>query len=231
MLEYAMNYLSQNPLLHMGMIVPIKRGTAHILYADEGGVCLIDKNSGAYMMSVSSYETGIRLLNLLPDEGLFSFHQAFMLDSFKAKMRYTTLLTNYQAVYFSNDFLSVDSCLVINPFKSSDFETVIHNYDIEAGADYLLKRIEEGELFGGYVNTTLIGFAGIHAEGSIGMLKVFPQYRRKGYGTALTCFLVNHQLSQGIMPFEQIGVTNDSSLKLAVKLGFTISAGYVYWMF
>ena len=215
----------------MGMIVPIKRGTAQVLYAAEDGVCLKEIKSGAYMISVSSYETGIRLMNLLPEEGLFSFHQTFMLDSFKDRVRFSTLMENYQAVYFSTDFLPVDCNIAIQPLTISDYEVVMQNYEVDVGTDYIMKRLEEGELFGCYINTVLTGFIGTHAEGSIGLLKVFNQHRRNGYGSALTAFMVNRQLSQGVVPFEQIDINNNSSLKLARKLGFTLSTDHVYWVF
>lgn len=226
-----MDYLYQNPLLHMGMIVPIERGTAQILYAQDDGVCLIETKSGAYMLSASSPRSGKKMLEYIPREGVFTFHQTFMLDDFKKKVRYSTFLENYQAVYLSKKLLTVSSDIKIEPLDISYFEVVSEAYDIDIGSDYLKKRIEDGELFGGLEDGKLIGFIGIHVEGSIGMLKVFDRYLRKGYGTALTSYAINHQISQGITPFEQIGTDNKASLAIAQKLGFSISADKVYWLF
>jgi len=227
----ALDYLSQNPLLHMGMIVPVKRGTAQILYAAGDGVCMVETKSGAYMLSVSSLETGRMLLERLPAEGLFSFHQDFMLEDFKNKIRHSTILENYQATYLSQKPLP-DLCgIQIKSLDMSYFKVIMETYDVDVGEGYLKKRLEDGELFGGFVDADMVGFIGIHAEGSIGMLKVFDPFLGRGYGTALTSHAVNHQLSQGIVPFEQIGIDNEASLAIARKLGFSISEDKVYWLF
>jgi len=230
-LKLELNYLMQNPLMHMDMIVPIKRGTAHIIYAAEDGVCFKETKSGAFMMSVSCKKTGEQLLKLLDKDGLFTFHQDFMLDDFKAKVRYNTIIENYQAVYFGKDLLAANDCIRIKPLDKSHFDIVIENYDVDVGMDYLHKSIKEGRIFGGFADSSLIGFVGIHAEGSIGLLKVFDAYLEKGYGTALAGHITNYQLSQGIVPFAQIGINNNASLSVFAKLGFSISSECVYWMF
>ena len=211
--------------------MPIQRGTAQILYAAKDGVCLLETKSDAYMLSASSREIGAKLLKLLPSEGIFSFHQSFMLDDFKNKVNYNTFLENYQAVYLPKEPLPISCGIEIKPLDANYLEIISKAYDVDVGADYLKKRLEEGELFGGFANAELIGFIGIHAEGSIGMLKVLDLHLGKGYGTALTSYAVNYQLAQGVTPFEQIGTDNKASLAIARKLDFSISMDKVYWLF
>ena len=223
--------MSQNPLLHMDMIVPIRRGTAEILYAAEDGVCLRETKSGAYMVSVASDTTGIRLLEGLPQNELYTFHQPYMREAFQAKACDAELTENFQAVYFSKEPLPIADEVNIKPLHMGQFELVMEQYDVDMGPNYLRGRIAEGALFGGYVDGDIVGFIGTHAEGSIGMLKVFDQYCNRGYGTTLNSFMVNHQLAQGIVPFEQIKVGNQASLAVARKMGFSISTERVYWVF
>ena len=234
-MEIALTYLNQNPLLHMGMIVPIKRGTAQIFYEGGEGVLLKEENSSAYMISVSTHKDGMRLMEMIPKDAecdaIVTFHQEFMQNDFKAKIRHTTFLENYQAVYFSENPLPILSGITIKALDIRHFELITENYDVDVGADYLRKRIEKNELFGGYERDELVGFAGIHAEGSIGLLKVFEQHRGKGYGKTLTAYMVNHQLACGITPFMQIGTDNAASLAVARGLNFAISKERVYWMF
>jgi GNAT superfamily N-acetyltransferase len=233
-----MEYLQLNPLKHMDMLVPIGRGTAKLLYAADDGVFLKETKSGAYMMSVSSRELGRDLLDLIPcneiSGGLISFHQSFMLDDIKAKFSHSacppTMLTNFQAVYFKCQPLPIYRNTEIKPLSPKHFSILAQNYDIDIGADYLQARLAEGALFGGYANGNLIGFIGIHAEGSIGLLKAFSEHRKKGYGAALTSFAANHQLKQGVTPFAQIEINNAPSLALMQKLGFKISNEPVYWL-
>jgi len=213
------------------MICPIKRGTAQIIYAADDGVCLRDYKSGAYMLSVESYAVGEQVLALLPSVGLFTFHQGFMKDALKAKVRHETFIENVQAVYTANKHVIVPESIKIRPLNGSHFDIVIKNYDIDVGDNYLHDAISEGRLFGGYVDSCLVGFVGVHSEGSVGMLKVFDRYLNKGYGTALAGHITNHQLSQGADAFAQIGEDNKASLAVFRKLGYSISAGKVYWLF
>ena len=226
-----LEFLFKDPLLNMGMLVPLQRKTANVLYAADDGVCLQDVISGAYMLSVASCDVGIKLLDLLPDEGLFTIHQDFMLDAIKKKVRYSTLMENYQAVYFYKDRLPNVGDLKIKPLDLRCFDIINDSYDIDVGEDYLRDRLESGNIFGGFSEGDFVGFIGIHAEGSIGLLKVFDQYCRRGFGRALTHFAVNHQLKNRITPFVQIGVSNEVSLSLVRKIGFTVSEGRVYWLF
>ena len=228
----ALEYLQLNPLMHMDMIVPIKRDTARILHASSEGVCLQETVSGAYMISVSSRELGRSLADLIPPYAeMVTFHQAHMMEDLKAKFNHFTMLENYQAVYFSDNPLPVSCDMEIKTLDTSHFPLLMENYDVDVGADYLQNRLACGALFGGYVNDSLVGYAGIHAEGSIGLLKVFEKYRKKGYGAALMSFMVNHQLNHGVIPFAQIDVDNTASLTLMRKLGFDVSCERVYWLF
>lgn len=229
MMDAPLDYLSQSPLKHMDMIVPIERGTAHILYAAKDGVCLKEMKSGAYMMSVVSHEAGKKLIETLPKSGLFTFHQDFMKKDFEVNIKYETFIENYQAVYFGKELLSTSDNMSLKPLNDSHFGIIVKNYDVNVGEDYLSKLIEEGNLFGGFVDSRLIGFVGIHAEGSIGLLKVFDEYLGKGYGTMLVRHITNHQLSLSDTPFAQVGINNEASLAVFRKLGYSISDERVYW--
>ena len=79
-------------------------------------------------------------------------------------------------------------------------------------------------------NGMLAAFAGIHAEGSMGMLEVLPDCRRRGMGEALEAFLITRQLEKGWVPFCQVFDGNESSLRLQKKLGLKLAPGRLYWI-
>jgi len=214
----------------MDMISPIKRGTAEVLHADEGGVLLYETKSGAYMMSVTTHEIGEVLLRNLPSDGLFVCHQDFMLDDFKAKMGQADILENYQGAYLGKELLKTPNNMDFQPLSMEDLAIVHANYDIDLGEEYLAGRIADGELFGGYENGEMIGFIGIHAEGSMGMLQVFDNHQGKGFGAGLYANVTNHQLNRGLVPFGQVNVNNSASLHIARKLGFSMGDHRVYWL-
>lgn len=51
---FAVTYLEENPLHHMDMLVPIRRGSAELIAANPRGVLLLERQSGAYMLTVSA---------------------------------------------------------------------------------------------------------------------------------------------------------------------------------
>lgn len=77
---------------------------------------------------------------------------------------------------------------------------------------------------------SLAGFVGLHGEGGIGMLEVFPQYRRRGLAEALMRGIMRQQMEQGLAPFGHIVAGNEPSIRLQTKLGFSFAEELVYWM-
>ncbi len=49
--ETALACLNRNRLLYLNMLEVLRRGSAELLYAGEGGVLLYDRGSGAYMLT------------------------------------------------------------------------------------------------------------------------------------------------------------------------------------
>ena len=67
-------------------------------------------------------------------------------------------------------------------------------------------------------------------EGSIGMLYVKPQYRYQKLATALETYAFNRALENGWIPYGQIIVGNEASMKLQERMGLHFSKSSVYWM-
>ena len=95
---------------------------------------------------------------------------------------------------------------------------------------YVEKVIERG-MVGAFVDGVLAGFAGFHDEGSIGLLEVLPEYRRRGLGEALLCAAVRLALERGQYAFGQVFTDNRPSLALQRKVGMTVSEDILYWLF
>jgi len=230
MKDKAITYLMKNPLLHMGIIEPIRRGTAEILYAETDGVLMKEKKSNAYMISVDNFEKGRELVNSIEKCKLILAHQNFMVDDISNKFGLTKKLECVQAVYMDKNKLYVKEELEIRQLEQAHREVILEHYD-KLSNNEIDEILKNGNLLGGYRNGTLIGFIGNHLEGSMGLLEIFPEYRRLGYGTLLESYLVNQMLDKGLIPFAQVEIDNDRSKALHNKLGFTISQDSVYWVF
>ena len=227
----ALEYLRKDLLHNISMIGPIERGTAQILHTGDDGVMLRDKVSGAVMLSVSTYETGAKLLEKLPTAKLYLLHQGFMLEDLKAKVQLSNIHVDFTAAYFRDEPLPVRCDISIVPLDISALDLVERNYGVKVGADYLRGRLEAGALFGAFVEGELVGFGGEHEEGSLGMLVVLEPFRRRGYAASLVGFGVNLQLERKLTPFSCVGVDNLASIEMHKKLGFTVSADRVWWVF
>lgn len=230
MKDKAITYLMKNPLLHMEMIEPIRRGTAEIIYSGSDGVLIKEEKSNAYMITVDNFEKGKELLDGLSNCHLMVAHQDYMVDYIRNKFGLTEKLECFQAVYMSQNKLDVQDALVIRQLEPSQIEVILEHYD-KLSANEIEKLLVNGALFGGYYNETLIGFVGNHLEGSIGLLEVFPPYRGLGYGRMLESYIINKMLDNGLTPFAQVETDNEKSINLHKKLGFNISEDILYWIF
>ncbi|QAA33015.1 GNAT family N-acetyltransferase [Clostridium manihotivorum] len=230
MKEKAIEYLMQNPILHIGMIEPIRRGSADILYADFDGVLIKELKSKAYMISVTSYEKGQELLNLIPKCSLIAVHQKYMVEYILNKFKLTKRFECFQTVYTGKTKREIKEELEVKPLEENQIEVILEHYD-KLSMDEIKELLRNKSLFGGYKEGNLIGFIGTHLEGSMGLLEIFPQYRRLGYGEVLESYMINLLIDKGLVPFAQIEVNNEKSIGLQKKLGFTISEDRLYWIF
>ena len=103
------------------------------------------------------------------------------------------------------------------------------------GFDRVLRRgtgkvVERGSILLGYHRERLIGFIGEHLEGSMGLLYVFPEFRRQGFGSALEKICISETLKKSFIPFGQVEKDNQASLALQKRIGMTVSDRLLCWM-
>lgn len=154
-----------------------------------------------------------------------------------------------QAVYTNKEKLSVSGLyrpdgkpmpngLIIRKLDAGDIQEAAPMYPGFDNPDYIVDRIEAGAVYGAFLSdntaddtiNTLAGIIGIHEEGSIGMLYVKPQYRHQKLATALETYAFNRALENGWIPYGQIIVGNEASMKLQERMGLHFSKSSVYWM-
>ena len=83
----------------------------------------------------------------------------------------------------------------------------------------ITERIKTGNIFGLFVENNLAGFIGIHREGTLGMLRIFDEYRNRGYAYQLEGLMINHMLDNAMEIVCDVMVDNESSMALQRKLG------------
>ena len=64
------------------------------------------------------------------------------------------------------------------------------------------------QMYGMFIDGKPAGFIGMHAEGSLGLLEILPEYRRCRLAFALESYAINRMLEKGWTPYGQIILGN-----------------------
>ena len=147
------------------------------------------------------------------------------------QLGFRTQMECYNAVYLSKEPIAytLPEGAEIRKLDGSYVDFVHAHYHMVDDIRYIRDQIEAG-MFGVFLKGEIAGFAGTHEERSMGLLEILPEYRRLGLAYALEAHLINYLLSQGRVPFCQVAIVNEASIRLQQKLGLVISDQVVYWL-
>ena len=109
----------------------------------------------------------------------------------------------------------------VRPLTPDFAHTVLSHYSHPEFFDEeeVRRRLAAGIIDGGFVGDELVGFIGLHGEGSMGMLEVFPPYRRRGFARQLEAAKIASELELGHIPWGQVFPENSASIQLQRSLG------------
>ena len=234
-LSVCQDIFNRDPVRYLDMTEAVRRGVGTVLHASPSaalvGIPAADdsRDFGSYLMSCADMDAARLLCGLFPDGGdsLIAAHEDFYLPLLQDRFGLGFFLegASFQAAYLGVGPCPIpESPLALRQLTVDDLPQVADNYKLE-GEDYLRSLLERGQLFGGFLD-----FAGRHAEGSIGLLEIFPPYRRRGFASVLEQYLINRELALKHIPFGQVVTGNAPSLALQRSLGMTLSEGTLYWL-
>lgn len=198
----------------------LRIGAGKELYRGEEGRILLEDDDGFYTV----------MSDILDGESLLARLRALQLPDFylatlKSEDAHQALVREY-GFDGCNPCTQWVYCLPEPPsFSDSDIRPLTMDYAQRAGEqyhhnfDYVRDRIESGKMWGLFEAGKLAGFIGVHTEGAMGMLEIYPDYRKRGYGYALEAFLIAHQMKTGATPYCHVIDGNDASIHLQKKLG------------
>lgn len=237
-LSICQEVLNRDPVRYLDLTETVRRGEGRLIAAMPRGALAAfhnyqkDGQDLGFTMFADDMETARRLLAMLPAQPDFlTVHEDFYLDELGKRFGFSKLNPCWQVGYLRTMAPPAPDCgAEIRRLELPHLPTVVEHY-AENGVDdgYLSGLIERGELYGAFEGRTLMGFIGRHAEGSLGLLEVLPQYRRNGIATLLQAHLISLELSRGRVPYGQVFDGNEASLALQRSLGMTQSMGRVYW--
>ncbi len=234
MKQLAYNYLIRDEMTNIDMLELLRLPKATTLAVNDRGVLL--EHDGLYLLS---NEPGCAL-DFLPmmvrdlseaEDRLVVLHDGELRGILEKDFGFQTVMECYNAVYRSKMPLSY-SLPVGAEIRKLDARYVgfVHaHYHMVDDIEYIRERISE-DMFGVFLRGEIVGFVGTHDEGSMGLLEILPEYRRLGLAYALEAHLINHLLTQGRVPYCQIAIGNDASIRLQEKLGLTVLKDKIYWL-
>ena len=215
---------------NLGIGRVLKRGTGEIIYRDSDAILVWDKVSKAFLFACDDTKKGLSTLDnyINEDCNLLMVSDYDLGKSAFTRYGFEDMIECYQVAYYGEK-PKEDTTISFRVANINDIDVLLENYDM-ISPDELREVVERGNIILGYYDNTLIGFIGEHLEGSMGILYVFPEYRKKGFATALQKHMIAITMEKGFVPFGQVDKDNEISLKLQKKLGMVSSENLITWM-
>lgn len=221
--------LSKKKRLYIHMMELLNRGLGEVLYERGMELVLFEPESGLYMVTADSRDSAEYLLEkYLQDAELVLTPSRELVELLKEKRGMHACYKVWQYVYTLKEPLPV-KYKDIRRLTMEHFSYVTEHYDMDDAA-YLQSRIEKGQMFGAFLEDALVGFAGVHAEGSCGLLFVEEAHRGKGIGQSLENYTINYVKSLGYTPYGHVKVENEASIRLQEKNGLYMAEEPLYWI-
>ncbi|MGN0166770.1 MAG: tRNA (guanosine(37)-N1)-methyltransferase TrmD [Acetatifactor sp.] len=220
--------LSKDKRNNIPMIESLRRGFGEILYAEGANVLIYDREEKICMILAENQTAGEKLTELVPeDTDLFLVSQEFMKDVLLKRDR-EMLMACHQYLYTQKETLPV-RYKEIHRLSMEQLAYVCNHYEHD-DSSYLEERIHAGFLYGAFDGERIVGFAGMHGEGSMGLLYVDEAYRRRGIAESLEAYVVNRMLERGWTPYGHVIEGNEVSGHLQEKLGLYKAGRKVWWL-
>ena len=223
-----MAYLEVDILQNAPLLGALQRGAGELVAGGESGA-LLRETSGSYMFTAASRQAAAELVEALPACTSMMVCQADLADIPAKQYGLEIGKSCHQAVYTGGPLPQRD-VLTFRAPGEAELDIIEATYALE-DRQVLTRLRDDGMLFAGFDQGEFVGYVGRHQEGSIGLLNVFPQYRRRGYGQELETFILNRVLAAGELPYCQIFQGNEASLALQAKLGWKLADKYTCWLF
>lgn len=221
--------ISNGSILYADMKEYLRSGEWKMEYDTPAAVSLRYRRDVIHAMAAFDLAAARQMLAQIPGEDVIVIRGCEGLQELAAEFGFNGCHPCWQVVYDKTATIPIDTELLIRHPDEKDFSKIRANYDLGDEGE-LRYDFERPDFLGGYLDGELVGFAGLHGEGSMGLLHVLEPYRRRGYAEAIYGTLINNQLAKGRLPFAQIIAGNEASMQLHRKLDFRIADELIYWM-
>lgn len=244
------DWLLKDKRNHIHMIESLSRGFGEILCSDGGNILIYDKKSKVSMVQAADDASAARLAALVPEDTELIMSTQESMNRALEERGYRIDCATGQFLYTEKVPLPVRTYEASRHNEASNQNKASRQNEAELHWDirklgmehldyvsthqehndrrYIKICIELGNMYGAFSGNELVGFIGMHREGSIGLLYVDEAHRREGIAESMVAFMVNQALKKGWTPYGHVVCGNEASEKLQEKLGF-YKAGKTFW--
>lgn len=217
-------FLEQDMIKNMNMLYFAQNnpGSTFERIADSVVLRGVSDHPWVYISSPNKRELAVVVASLNENDRFFAVVEDWMLPMLTAGKTPLWQLSTLKLVLPQHVKVPLAASAHVSPLSVAD-AAYLHahsSYQALTSPDYIRTRIQQGPSAGIYVEGKLLAWALTHDDAAIGFLHVLEAHRRKGYGYALTAYLINQLRERGQLPFVHIEEQNLKSLSLAKKLGF-----------
>ena len=228
----AISRLSLDFNKNCNLIEVLKHDSSSVLICGEDGCFVVKNCDGIYLFSVEDFALakpiidaidGLKVAMSTDLETALYLKERFSIKSFKRC---------YQVLWNKKEKIPESHDLTIDKLECTDYniKAISSTYRGNLDFDEVASLMKRHGFLGAYVDGELAGYISWHSELTMGLLEVFKKYRRSGIGTALAMACVNQTLDLGRLPFHHVVDSNERSINLSKKMGFTFYDGFVYWV-
>ncbi len=255
-LNAAEAFIAKNPVQYADMADMLRTRKCRMIYAREDGVFFRDDDgfyeNGTYVFAAKDETAARKIILLFPEEyegvknSAFVCHGKKQAEFCRSFFGFDRVTECYQVTYTPPAPLPLKGALRFEKAGEKQLQTIIETYDRESPES--LKKLvaakqinaayasepadgEENQAgLGGGIKEHFVGYIGQHPEGSMGLLLIFPEYRRHGYAEELESYQINEIRAEGRTPYAHIITDNFKSISLQKKLGANVADDLVIWM-
>ena len=218
----AIEYLNQDYYQNYPLIRALENGFA-VIQADQSGVLLADDKLAFALLSATD---PLKFLQLIAKPELMEVIGKEAGALAQTHFGFENALQCHQYYY---PYQTIASDLKMEIARLDELDFIARHYTL-ADQIELRETIERGYLWVVRDQGQIFGFIGRHGDGSMGMMEVLPEYRRKGWGERLERALTRIVLEEGTLPYGHVIIGNDASARLQEKLGFVRCKDIVTWL-
>lgn len=217
--------LAKKKRQNIHMMELLHRGLGEVVY--DKGMDILLKFENLYMIHAVDESGARELLGKVPEGAMVITTQEFVRDLLEKEFGKTGFCKCSQAVCTRKEAFPV-RYKNIRQLDITYLDYIMENYS--SSEEHMKERLNAGVMYGAFEEDRIIGFIGMHSEGSMGMLFVEEEYRKKGIGASLESHLINVQISNGFTPYCHIIEGNEKSLALQEKLGLYLADTPLWWI-